>query len=89
MALAMIAPMSQAGKRVMHWHADKDEASVAHADELSEAPLHASPRYYGGRQAFSVDQLVAQLASAGAKRCSTSRTPADVSWSRKRGVPRA
>jgi len=64
-ALAMIAPMAQAGKRVVHWHADKDEASVPHADELSEAPLRASLRYYGGHQSFSVDELVAQLAGAG------------------------
>ncbi len=53
-------------KRVVHWHADKDEASVAHAGELSEAPLHASLiRYYGGQQSFSVDELVAQLTSSG------------------------
>ena len=38
---------------------------MAHAGELTEAPLHASLRYYGGQQSFSVDELAAQLASAG------------------------
>ena len=66
MALAMIAPMAQAGKRIAHWHADKGEASVAHAQELSDAPLHASLRYYdAGSQAFSLDELVVQLADNG------------------------
>ncbi len=65
MALAMIEPMARAGKRMVHWHADKDGASVAHADELSKAPLDASLRHYGGRQAFSVDGLVEQLVGAG------------------------
>ena len=64
-ALATIEPMARTGKRVVHWHADKDEASVAHVDELSEAPLHASLRYSGGRQSFSVDELAAQLAGSG------------------------
>ncbi len=57
--------MARAGKRVVHWHADKDAASVPHADELSEAPLHASLRSYGGREAFSVDGLVEELVGAG------------------------
>ena len=64
-ALAMIAPMVQASKRVVHWHADKDEACVPHGEDLSKALPNASLRYYGGTQAFSVDKLVAQLADAG------------------------
>ena len=64
-ALAMIEPIVQAGKRVVHWHADKDKASMPHAEDLHKAPKHASLRYYGGSQAFSVDKLVAQLADAG------------------------
>ncbi len=64
-ALATIQPMAEGGKRVVHWHADNDESSVAHAGELREAPLHASLRYYGGRQTFSVDELASQLESNG------------------------
>lgn len=65
-ALAMIAPMVQTSKRVVHWHADKDEACVPYAEDLSKTTLpYASLRYYGGSQAFSVDKLVAQLANTG------------------------
>ncbi len=64
-AIAMSEPMARAGKRVVHWHSDRDAASVAHADELSKAPLHASLRYYDGPQGFSVDGLVEQLVGAG------------------------
>jgi ferredoxin-NADP reductase len=38
---------------------------VAHADELSKAPLEASLRYYDGAQAFSVERLMEQLVGAG------------------------
>jgi nitric oxide dioxygenase len=64
-AIAMSETMARAGKRVVHWHSDRDEASVAHADELSKAPLDASLRYYDGAQAFSVERLMEQLVGAG------------------------
>ena len=65
MALAMAAPMAREGKRIVHWHADRDEDSVAHAEELSGHPLYASLRYYGGSKAFTVDGLIAQLKDNG------------------------
>lgn len=57
--------MAEAGKRVVHWHGDKGPDSVAHADELAAMPLHSSLRHYGGRSAFSVGALVANVADAG------------------------
>ena len=64
-ALAMTGPMARAGKRVVHWHADRDEASVAHAEEWRDAPLQASLRYYGGAKSFAFDDLVSQLEDNG------------------------
>ena len=64
-ALAMAAPMARAGKFVVHWHADKDESAVSHAEELGEIPLRSSLRYFGGAKAFSLDHLVAQLENNG------------------------
>ncbi len=64
-ALAMAGPMADAGKNVVHWHADKDEESVAHAVELQELPLHASLRYFGGAKAFTLGDLVGHLADSG------------------------
>ncbi len=60
-ALAMMPPMARRGKHVVHWHADKDEDNVAHADELREAPLAAHLRHYGGSKAFSLDDLLMQV----------------------------
>ncbi len=64
-ALAMAPAMARRDKHVVHWHGDKDEDSVAHAEELRVAPLHAHLRYYGGSKAFSPDDLLMQVRDNG------------------------
>lgn len=63
-ALAMIKPMRDAGKKVVHWHSDKSPEAVAHANEI-EATGAKCIRYFGGRTNFSTDNLIEQLSDAG------------------------